>query len=403
VRFLKWIAWGLGALVALLLITILVVVWFVDPNSFKPRIEAAVKDATGRELHLVGDIEIGFFPWLSLRTGEGSFANAPGFAPEPMVTWKRAELGAKLFPLLRGRLVTDRVVLEGADVRLQRRADGAANWQGIGGDEPQDPDAEPMEIHIDGVEIIDSRVSLVDETVPRRIEVRKLNLQTDEVSPGKPLTDTEISGVLHMDGFAPEGLPFRIDVPRLQAPADFSSVDVGSFELAFGGFEAEGAVSGTLGEKPKISGKLETNVFDPRALLATVGIDAPKTTDPAALGKLQFAATGELDDGAVTLDPISLSVDETAFKGRFERGGGEQPAGEFELAGDAIDISRYIPPPDPGSEPFALPTAALKALKFRGTVRLEQATLADVSMKGVVLRLLLDEQGLRSVPEEKTP
>ena len=402
-RFLKWIAWGLGALVALLLITILVVVWFVDPNSFKPRIEAAVKDATGRELHLVGDIEIGFFPWLSLRTGEGSFANSPGFGPEPMVTWKRAELGAKLFPLLRGRLVADRVVLEGADLRLLRRADGTANWQGIGGDEPEDPDAEPMEIHIDGVEIIDSRVSFVDESAPRRIEVSKLNLQTDEVSPGKPLTDTEIAGVLHMDGFAPQGVPFRVDVPRLQAPADFSSVDVGSFELAFGGFEAQGAVSGTLGEKPRLSGKLESNVFDPRTLLASVGIDAPKTTDPAALRKLQLAVIGGFDDGAVTLDPVSLNVDATAFKGRFQRGGGEDAVGEFEFAGDAIDISRYIPPPDPTSEPFVLPTAALKALKFRGTLRLERATLADVSMKGVVLRLLLDEQGLRSVPAEKAP
>ncbi len=403
-RFFKWIAWGLGALVALVLITILVVVWFVDPNSFKPRIEAAVKDATGRELQLVGDIEIGFFPWLSLRTGEGSFANAPGFGAEPMVSWKRAELGAKLFPLLRGRLVADRVVLEGADVRLLRRADGAANWQGIGGGgEPEDPNAEPMEIHIDGVEIIDSHVSFVDETVPRRIEISKLNLQTDEVSLGKPLTDTELSGVLHMDGFAPQGVPFRIDVPRLQAPADFSSIDVGSFEFDFDGLESEGAVSGTLGEKPKISGKFETNVFDPRALLASMGIDAPKTTDPAALGKIQLAITGEFDDGAVTLDPLSLTVDETAFKGRFQRGGGEEPVGEFELAGDAIDISRYIPPPDPTSEPFVLPTAMLKALKFRGTLRLEQATLDDISMKGVVLRLLLDEQGLRSVPAEPAP
>jgi AsmA protein len=403
VRFLKWIFWGLGALVALLLITILVVVWFVDPNSFKPRIEAAVREATGRELHLVGDIEIAFFPWLSLRTAEGSFGNAPGFGSEPMVTWKHAELGARLFPLLRGRLVTDRVVLEGADVRLLRRADGTANWQGIGGGEPKDPDAEPMEIHIDGVEIVDSRVSFVDETVPRRIEVRKLNLQTDEVSPGKPLTDTELSGVLHMDGFAPEGVPFRVDVPRLQAPADFSSIDVGSFELAIGGLEAEGAVSGALGEKPKLSGKVETNVFDPRALLASMGIDAPKTTDPAAFGKLELSITGEFDDGTLTLDPLALTVDETALEGRFQRGGGEDPVGEFELAGDAIDISRYIPPPDPTSEPFVLPTAALKALKFRGTLRLEQATLADLSMKGVVLRLLLDEQGLRSVPAEQAP
>ena len=52
-----------------------------------------------------------------------------------------------------------------------------------------------------------------------------------------------------------------------------------------------------------------------------------------------------------------------------------------------------------------LPTAALKALNFRGVLELEQATLDDIVMKGVTLRLLLDEQGLRSVrkPPRVTP
>jgi hypothetical protein len=46
-----------------------------------------------------------------------------------------------------------------------------------------------------------------------------------------------------------------------------------------------------------------------------------------------------------------------------------------------------------------LPTATLKALMFRGSVELERATLDDIDMKGVTLRLLLDEKGLHSVPK----
>ncbi len=78
-RLIKWVSLGLGALVALVVLGVLVIVWLVDPNSFKSNIEAAVRDNTGREFTLVGDIELGFFPWLALRTGEGSFGNAPGF------------------------------------------------------------------------------------------------------------------------------------------------------------------------------------------------------------------------------------------------------------------------------------------------------------------------------------
>jgi AsmA protein len=53
---------GLGALVALVVLGVLVVVWLVDPNSFKSQIEGAVRDRTGREFVLVGDIDLGFFP-----------------------------------------------------------------------------------------------------------------------------------------------------------------------------------------------------------------------------------------------------------------------------------------------------------------------------------------------------
>jgi AsmA protein len=398
VRLIKWVSLGLGALVALVVLGVLVVVWLVDPNSFKSNIEAAVRDATGREFNLAGDIELGFFPWLALRTGEGRFGNAPGFGPDPMVSWKSAQLGAKLFPLIRGRLVADRVILKGADVRLVKRVDGRANWQGMGGGKPADPNAKPMEIEIDGIEIEDSRVSFVDESGPRRIEVTALDLTTDEIVPGEPFTDTEVSGVLHMDGFAAEGVPFRLDVPRAVAPKDFSAIEIERFSVVFGGFEAGGELRGTLGEHPRLTGVAMSNQFDLPALLLAVGIEAPKTTDPKALGKVGFGATWAFDDGAIRIDPLTLILDDTHFTGNFRRGGGDRPVGEFALRGDSLNISRYIPPPDPASEPFILPTAMLKALLFRGTVELERATLDDIDMKGVTLRLLLDEQGLRSQP-----
>jgi AsmA protein len=150
----------------------------------------------------------------------------------------------------------------------------------------------------------------------------------------------------------------------------------------------------------KLAGNIETNRFDPRVLLRSVGIEAPQTTDATALGQIQIAAGWRLDAGAIGIEPLTLTLDDTRFTGKFQRGGGEDPLGEFELRGDELDIARYIPPTDPASPPFVLPTAALKALKFRGVLELEQATLDDIVMKGVTLRLLLDEQGLRSQAPE---
>ena len=267
------------------------------------------------------------------------------------------------------------------------------------GAEPADPNAKPTRLNVDGLEIENSHLLFIDEGVPRRIEIMALNLRTDAIEPGKPFTDTEIKGVLHMDGFAAEGVPFRVEVPRVVLPEDFSSVDVRRYSVEFGAFAASGAAGGTLGEHPKLAGEVTSNRFDARALLASVGIDAPKTTDPKALGEIGFAGTWAFDDGAVRVDPFSFDLDDTHFTGSFSRTAGTDALGEFSLSGSTIDLARYIPPPDPNSEPFVLPTAALKALRFRGEVRFAHATLDDIDMKDVTLRLLLDEQGLRSVPK----
>ena len=149
----------------------------------------------------------------------------------------------------------------------------------------------------------------------------------------------------------------------------------------------------------KLSGTIATNEFDPRKMLAATGIEAPRTTDPGALAKVMLKTKWELDGGAIRIDPLALTLDDTHFTGSFRRAGGVDPLGEFALRGDSLDIARYIPPPDPASEPFVLPTAALRALKFRGQIELERATLDDVVMKGVTLRLLLDDKGLRSQPK----
>jgi AsmA protein len=395
VRVLKWVSIGLGGFLALILIGVLVVVWLVDPNRFKPRIEAAVRDATGREFTLVGDIDLGFFPWLSLRTGEGRFGNAPGFGSDPMVSWRGAQLGAKLFPLLRGELVADRVRLTGVDVRLVRHADGHGNWEGIGSQQPGTEPGGETSLRIDGVEIEDGRISFVDETVPRRIEVTGFDFTTDEIALGEPFTDTELSGTLHLDGFAPAGVRFGFEAPRIALDKDFTTLAAEKYQLTFGVLEVAGSVQGTLGETPKLAGEVSTNELDPRALLMAVGIEPPKTTDPKAFGRAQAETRWSFDAGAIGLDPLSLRLDDTHLKGSFRRGAGENAVGEFSFAGDALDIARYVPPPDPASEPFTLPTAMLKSLRFRGQIELEQASYEDTVMKGVTLRLLLDEHGLR--------
>jgi AsmA protein len=69
---------------------------------------------------------------LSVRVGAASLANPAGFEGASLLSVKQANIGARLLPLLDGRLELDRIRLDGLDVQLHRLADGRANWDGLG-------------------------------------------------------------------------------------------------------------------------------------------------------------------------------------------------------------------------------------------------------------------------------
>ena len=191
-------------------------------------------------------------------------------------------------------------------------------------------------------------------------------------------------------------MPFKLDVPKAVVPEDMGAVDVAQFALDFGGLEAQGRIAGDAGRATQACRQAPNQRLRPARPADLGGYCRAEDHRCRGIGKLQLAASWNFDAGAIGIDPFTLTLDDTHFSGSFRRGSGADPTGEFALRGDALDIARYIPPPDPASEPFVLPTAALKALKFRGSVELEQARLDDIEMKGVTIRLLLDDQGLRS-------
>ena len=100
-----------------------------DPNSLKPRIEAAVKQATGRDLTLAGRIRLGLSLQPTLIVSGVSLANPPGFSRPAMATLERLDLKLALIPLLSHRVEIDQLVLVKPDIMLETNAQGRPNWQ----------------------------------------------------------------------------------------------------------------------------------------------------------------------------------------------------------------------------------------------------------------------------------
>lgn len=163
----------------------------VDPQHYRPLLAEAVQRATGRTLTLDGELGLDFFPCCALTLGPATLGNPPGFPPEPFARMASASLSLRLWPLItRGEVAVGRVRLQGLDVNLLVRADGADNWSftpaaasaGAAGGSTRD---EPAALAIAGIEIRDGRLRYRDEQDGSDYLLGDLQLRTGDLAPGK--------------------------------------------------------------------------------------------------------------------------------------------------------------------------------------------------------------------------
>lgn len=125
----KWIAG-----IALLLIVALVAalcgfLYTFDYNTLKPRIARMVKDATGRELEISGDIDLALGLLPALEITDLSFANAPWGSQPQMIRMDKLQARVQLLPLLSKDVRMTRLAFAGVEVLLETKPDGQGNWE----------------------------------------------------------------------------------------------------------------------------------------------------------------------------------------------------------------------------------------------------------------------------------
>ncbi len=200
-KFLKITLYTLGAAVLLITLTLVGILLFVDPNDYKDDITTAVRDATGRELTIDGNLELSVFPWLGLSLGRTRLGNAPGFGDQPMAQVEAVDIKVKLLPLLKSQLEMKTVLLRGLQLNLARKADGRSNWDDLTG-QPAEVTETPSEkappadesgppplaaLAIGGVELSDARIVWDDQQGGQHITIDNLQLQTGALVLGEPV------------------------------------------------------------------------------------------------------------------------------------------------------------------------------------------------------------------------
>ena len=96
----KWILMIGTILIIVLMATVYVFVATYDYNKLKPRIAQLVKDATGRELNLSGEVNLDFGFSPALVVTDVTFANAAWGSQPEMVKIGKLQAQVHLLPLL---------------------------------------------------------------------------------------------------------------------------------------------------------------------------------------------------------------------------------------------------------------------------------------------------------------
>ncbi len=125
----------LGVLVTLLVVAVVVGPGLVDWNTYKGEITSRVKDASGLDIHIDGDLELAILPAPALVVNKVRISNPDGATSAEMVSLKSLQVRVALGPLLSGQMQVQTVRLVEPIIELERYADGRWNVvQALGGD-----------------------------------------------------------------------------------------------------------------------------------------------------------------------------------------------------------------------------------------------------------------------------
>ncbi|MDO9423682.1 MAG: AsmA family protein [Methylobacter sp.] len=441
----------IATLVLLLIAAACILPFVIDPNDFKPEIAAAVKDKTGRDLILDGELKLSLFPWIGISTGKMELSNAPGFEDPAFATLEQSNVKVRLLPLLSKKIEVNRIVLKGLVLNLAKNEQGIGNWDDLSGsgkippaptgdigkqDEQPIPTVALATFAIGGMAIENARINWNDRQTGKHIEITDLNLNADKFTFDKPAglavsliavdsqsqitqavkLNTELSVNQQLDIFALRGTDLQVTTSGESVPgkalttaltvADIAldltkqTAKISGLQLQSGDVTLLAELTGTaIKDKPSFQGPVSIAAFSPAKVMQQLAIALPARQDANALSKLainfDLTATAESAD----LQNLLLSLDDTQVNGSVGIQDFALPAIVFDLHTDALDLDRYLPPADKASKPIAnpaivlavganaLPVETLRKLNAAGTVSMGKLKANGLLMQDIHLKL----------------
>lgn len=376
------IKWGL-VLVVLAVLGIGVALYLVNPNDLKPQMMAAVKDATGRDLTLDGDLSWSLYPSIGVNMGKASLSNPEGFTSPTFAKVDALSVNVKLLPLLSKKIEINGVNLNGLKLYLEVKKDGTNNWSDLSSaqsntqtktqqDEQQASSFDLKSIKLSGIHINDANIQYQDKKSGQTYAVTDVNINVGEIDWRSPV---DVEG----------GLKFVDKASGLQALVKYDTQVLADAEKQFFDFK-----------------KLNLNV------------DATGKSLPNQKVVLNLNTTAQVDvpNEKVNLNDTVLKLDDSTLKGSASVAGFKKPTVKFDLALDGVDVDRYSAgqpsassaqsntkkTPSKNSDKIDLPLDVLRALNLEGNLKVGRVKAGDVVVNNANIKAKAKDGQLNIAP-----
>jgi AsmA protein len=433
----------IAAIVILIVIAIITLPLFIDPNDFKPEIAAAVKDKTGRDLTMTGELKLSIFPWLGISTGKMALGNAAGFQDKPFATLEDSDIKVKLLPLLTQKIEVSRIVLKGLTLNLAKNQQGENNWRDLTASDTAKTPASPLSANnigiqdktkalgvlvIGGITLENAQINWDDQQTGKHLLIKDVNFNTGKFSYDEPVAvdlslvvlnpetkftesiklTTVLTANENLDSFLLSHSDLQTTSEGGNSPGKSLTATLVAADTALDMTQQTVKISGlqfksndvalsaeitgnNIKDKPSFQGPVSIAPFSPVAVMKQLGIAVPVMRDASALSKSAASFNLLAAENSMDLQNLAMTLDDTQIKGSASIKNFAQPLVAFNLAADAIDVDRYLPlVTDKSTKPITSPAVALAA----GASALPVETLRKLNLDGQLSLGYLKVNGL---------
>ncbi len=367
-----FLLWTLVTVAALAVATGTFLFIAAPTDLIRDQISQQVRDRTGRELHVAGKTSFRIFPHVGVRLERVSLSAPLTMSSDPMLRVSEVDANVQIWPLLRGEVRIERLVLRRPELNLhvdsagRRTWDFAQAWQ-----QPADPEPLPRVIYaqlpgvgsgkrdktgsrslaLHDVRIEDGSVQYIDDRRNTREDISDINLKFALPSLAVPL---DAKGSLNW-----RRERMRVNL-KVDSPAALASGAPSPVTLGITGKPVEVSYTGAvkLGQRD-LEGEVSLKTKSLRALASWLGKSLPKGEGEAPLA---LKGNIKVEAASTKITNADILFDDTRIQGSISHDGwnGPRPLINAELRLNELDINLWLPLGDPGAH---------ERTRLRGTER----------------------------------